>query len=67
VPKDTPEDIRQAISDVMSQISADPGFKAKMDAGGFIALDIGYEDMAGFMSGLGEEYTAVGQALGLVQ
>lgn len=67
VPKDTPADIRQAISDVMSQISADPGFKAKMDEGGFIALDVGYSDMADFMSGLGAEYGAIGAALGLVQ
>lgn len=67
VPKDTPEATRQAISAIFSKINQDPAFKQKMDEGGYILLDVGYEDMAGFMSDLGREYAAVGKALGLVK
>lgn len=67
VPKDTPEETRQAISDIFAKINQDPAFKEKMDAGGYILLDVGYEEMDKFMSDLGAEYAAIGKALGLVK
>lgn len=67
VPKGTPEETRQAISDIFTKINQDPAFKQKMDEGGYILLDLGYEDMDKFMSDLGAEYVAVGKALGLVK
>lgn len=67
VPKNTPEATRQAISNIFSKINQDPAFKQKMDAGGYVLVDVGYEDMAGFMSGLGEDYVVIGKALGLVK
>ncbi|GAB4353065.1 MAG: tripartite tricarboxylate transporter substrate binding protein [Kiloniellaceae bacterium] len=67
VPKDTPEATRQAISDIFGKINQDAGFKKQMDEGGFILIDVGYDDMDKFMSDLGAEYAAIGKVLGLVK
>ncbi|MDQ6681483.1 MAG: tripartite tricarboxylate transporter substrate binding protein [Pseudomonadota bacterium] len=65
VPKSTPEDIRQKVSDIISAINADPGFKKKMEDGGFVLTDIGYKDMPVFMAGKKKEYGALADKLGI--
>ncbi len=65
VPKSTPEDIRQKVSDIVSGINADPGFKKKMEDGGFVLTDITYKDMPKFMSDKKKEYGALAEALGI--
>lgn len=65
VPASTPEDIRQRISDIVSEINADPDFISKMEEGGFVLTDIPYEEMPEFVAQMKEEYTAGAQALGI--
>ncbi|WP_372656892.1 tripartite tricarboxylate transporter substrate binding protein [Hydrogenophaga sp.] len=65
VPKSTPEDIRQKVSDIVSGINADPGFKKKMEDGGFVLTDVTYKDMPKFMSDKKKEYGALAEALGI--
>ena len=40
VPDSTPEEVRQKLSDLISQINADPEFKQKMEEGGFVLTDV---------------------------
>ena len=40
VPKDTPKELQQQLSDMIGQINADPAFKAKMENDGMALLDI---------------------------
>ena len=65
VPKSTPEDIRQKLSDIISSIDADPSFKKKMEDGGFVLTDITYKDMPKFMSSKKKEYGALAEKLGI--
>ncbi|WP_108663742.1 Bug family tripartite tricarboxylate transporter substrate binding protein [Acuticoccus kandeliae] len=67
VPSSTPEELRQRISDIVSQINAQPGFVEKMESGGFVLTDIGYKDMDAFVAERVEEYTAGAKALGIIQ
>ena len=65
VPKSTPEDIRQKVSDIISAINAEPSFKAKMEEGGFVLTDIGYKAMPAFMAAKKKEYGALADKLGI--
>jgi tripartite-type tricarboxylate transporter receptor subunit TctC len=65
VPKSTPEDIRQKVSDIISSINADPTFKKKMEDGGFVLTDIGYKEMPTFMAAKKKEYGALAEKLGI--
>jgi tripartite-type tricarboxylate transporter receptor subunit TctC len=65
VPKSTPEDIRQKVSDIISAINADPVFRKKMEDGGFVLTDIGYKDMPKFMAEKKKEYGALAAKLGI--
>jgi tripartite-type tricarboxylate transporter receptor subunit TctC len=65
VPKSTPEDIRQKLSDIISSINADPSFKKKMEDGGFVLTDIGYKQMPAFMAAKKKDYTALADKLGI--
>ncbi|SDD66446.1 Tripartite-type tricarboxylate transporter, receptor component TctC [Paracoccus isoporae] len=67
VPDSTPEELRQRISDIVSEINAQPAFIEKMEAGGFVLADIGYDEMDEFVAGKVEEYTAGAQALGIIE
>lgn len=66
VPQDTPEEIRQQLSDIFTEINNDPEFRTQMEEGGYVLVDVGYEEMEGFMGDLGDEYIEVGRLLGLV-
>ena len=65
VPKSTPEAIRQKVSDIISGINADPGFKKKMEEGGFVLTDVGYKEMPAFMAAKKKEYAALADKLGI--
>lgn len=67
VPASTSEDLRQRISDIVSAINAQPGFVEKMESGGFVLTDIGYDEMDAFVAARVEEYTAGAKALGIIQ
>ncbi|AUN95977.1 tripartite tricarboxylate transporter substrate binding protein [Pseudazoarcus pumilus] len=65
VPASTPEDIRLRLSDIISKINADPGFKKKMEDGGFVLTDVGYRDMPKFVAEKKKEYAAMADKLGI--
>jgi tripartite-type tricarboxylate transporter receptor subunit TctC len=65
VPKSTPEDVRQKVSDIISAINADASFKKKMEDGGFVLTDVGYKDMPAFMAAKKKEYAALADKLGI--
>lgn len=67
VPASTPEDLRQRVSDIVSEINAQPEFIAKMEEAGFVLTDIGYAEMPEFVAARIEEYTAGAKALGIIQ
>jgi len=65
VPKSTPEEIRQKVSDIISAINADPTFKQKMEAGGFVLTDVGYKEMPKFMAERKKAYGELAAKLGI--
>ncbi len=67
VPASTPEDLRQRISDIVSEINAQPDFVKRMEEAGFVLTDIGYDEMPEFVAARIEEYTAGAKALGIIQ
>lgn len=67
VPASTPEDLRQRISDIVSEINHRPDFVKKMEAAGFVLTDITYDKMPAFVADRIEEYTEGARALGIIQ
>lgn len=67
VPASTPEDLRQRISDIISEINADPDFVRKMEEGGFVLTDIPYGEVGDFVAEMAEQYTAAAEKLGIGQ
>ncbi|SHN07399.1 tripartite tricarboxylate transporter substrate binding protein [Roseibium suaedae] len=67
VPASTPEDLRQRISDIVSEINKRPDFVQKMESGGFVLTDIGYSKMNDFVAARVEEYTEGAKALGIIK
>ena len=51
--------------DIISAINAEPGFKKKMEDGGFVLTDIGNKDMPTFMAEKKKEYAALAVKLGI--
>lgn len=67
VPSSTPEDLRQRISDIVSEINHRPDFIKKMEDAGFVLTDIGYDKMSDFVAKRVKEYTEGAKALGIVK
>jgi len=67
VPKDTPEDIRQAVSDSISRISENETFRAEMNTAGFVPINIPYAEIEAFVAEQSEIYRSVAEPLGLSQ
>ena len=67
VPASTPEELRQRISEIISEINAQPEFVEKMENAGFVLTDVGYDKMDAFVAARIEEYTAGAKALGIVK
>lgn len=56
VPSSATEDVRQGVSDLVSQINSDPSFRSEMEAIGFVLIDVPYPDVAEFMEQRKAEY-----------
>lgn len=67
VPASTPEALRQRISDIVSEINARPDFVRKMEEGGFVLTDIGYQQIDEFVAKKKKEYAAGAKALGIIK
>ena len=67
VPASTPEELRQRISDIVSEINKRPEFVKKMEDGGFVLTDITYDKMEAFMAERKAEYAEGAKALGIGQ
>ncbi|WP_424926776.1 tripartite tricarboxylate transporter substrate binding protein [Amaricoccus tamworthensis] len=67
VPASASEELRQKISDIVSEINSQPGFVEKMESGGFVLTDVGYADMDAFVAERTEEYTEGAKALGIIE
>ncbi len=65
VPASTPEEQRQKLSEIVSTINADPGFRKKMEDGGFVLTDVTYDKMPAFMAAKRKEYTELADKLGI--
>jgi tripartite-type tricarboxylate transporter receptor subunit TctC len=65
VPASTPEDLRQRISDIVTEINQQPDFIQKMEEGGFVLTDVTCEEMDEFVAEKQAEYEEGAQALGI--
>jgi tripartite-type tricarboxylate transporter receptor subunit TctC len=65
VPASTPEDLRQRISDIVTEINQRPSFVQKMEEGGFVLTDIPYGGMDAFMTEMQSQYEEGAAALGI--
>lgn len=65
VPASTSEELRQRISDIISEINKRPDFVKKMEEGGFFLTDVSYEKMDAFMAERKAEYAEGAEALGI--
>ena len=63
VPKSTPEEVRQQLSDLIGEINANPEFIRQMEEAGFAMLDVPYEEMDAFMAERKEVYRAIAEQL----
>ncbi len=67
VPKSTPPELRQRISDMFSEINKDPEFQRRMAEGGFELVDVGYDKMPAFMAERSKVYIEAAKRMGLVK
>jgi tripartite-type tricarboxylate transporter receptor subunit TctC len=67
VPKDTPEEIRKKLSEMIGQINADPEFQKKMTEGGFAMADIPADKNDAFMKEKSEEFIAAAKEGGILK
>lgn len=63
VPADTSEETRQALSDIIGGINADPEFIAAMEAAGFAMLDVSYAEMDAWMAERAAQYSDIAEQL----
>ncbi|MEM6491582.1 MAG: tripartite tricarboxylate transporter substrate-binding protein, partial [Pseudomonadota bacterium] len=67
VPKSASEETRQAVSDAIAAINADPDFRQQMIDGGFAVVDIPYgEEMDAFIAERAEEYLNAARSAGVI-
>ena len=66
VPKGTPDELKQAISDAFTQINGDEGFAQQMREGGYVLVDVEVDEVGRFMSDGLEAYTKIGKLIGLM-
>lgn len=66
VPKGTPEDVTQKLSDIFGQINANPEFRDKMQELGFVLIDVPYGEVDEFMAEQRAEYEEVARQMGII-
>ena len=67
VPKSTPADIRQKVSDMFAEINKDPEFRTRMADGGFELVDVPLEKIPAFMAERTKIYTEGARRMGLLK
>ncbi|EKV29527.1 Tricarboxylate transport protein TctC [Caenispirillum salinarum AK4] len=67
VPAGVSEDIKQQVSDIVSDINADPAFRQKMEDGGFVLTAIDLEKMPAFLEEQKAKYRGIAEEMGLVE
>ena len=65
VPASTPEDLRQKVSDIVTEINETPAFIQKMEEAGFVLTDVPYTEMDAFMEERKADYAEGAKALGI--
>ena len=65
VPKGTPPDVRKRVSDLWMALNTDPEMKALADKSGFELINVGVDQMDGFMKEKIKVYTEGAANLGL--
>ena len=65
VPKGTPPDVRKRVSDLWMALNTDPEMKALADKSGFELINVGFDQMDGFMKEKIKVYTEGAANLGL--
>ena len=67
VPSSASEETRQAVSDAIASINADPDFQKQMIDGGFALVDVAYgEESDNFISGVAEGYIEAAKSAGVI-
>jgi len=66
VPKDTPEEIRQKLSDIFGEINQMPEFRERMQELGFFLVDVEADDVEAFLADRRAEYEAVAREFDLI-
>ena len=58
VPKDTPEEVRQQLSDVIASINDIPEFQAQMQENGYVLVDVPHAEMGDWIAARQADYAA---------
>lgn len=66
VPKDTPQDVTMKLSNIFSQINANPEFRQKMQELGFVLIDVPYPEVEDFMAKQQAAYEKVARNMGII-
>ena len=67
VPKSTPENLRQQISDAIKAINNDKEFRQRMENDGMVLLDVPYNEMDAFLEEKSEEYISAAKLAGVIK
>jgi tripartite-type tricarboxylate transporter receptor subunit TctC len=67
VPKSTPPEIRQKVSEMFAEINRDPEFRARMAEGGFELVDVPLDRIPGFMAERTRVYLEGAKRMGLLK
>ncbi|MBO0661698.1 tripartite tricarboxylate transporter substrate binding protein [Jiella sp. MQZ9-1] len=67
VPKSTPEEVKKQLSDVLDKINHDPDFIKKMEDGGFVVINVPYDQVPDFMAKRKAEYEAAAKDMGIAK
>lgn len=67
VPKGTPDDIKQKLSDAIAKVNANPEFRKKMEADGFALTDITADKYANFIASKTGGYVEAAKSAGVLQ
>jgi tripartite-type tricarboxylate transporter receptor subunit TctC len=67
VPKGTPDDVRQKISSIMSDLNTDPEFKSKMEGLGFTLLNIPESETKDFIADKTEHFVKQAKLAGIIK
>ena len=67
VPKSTPDDVRNQLSDMIAKINADPEFRSRMEKDGMALIDVDAAGYDGFIQEMSEVYLETAREAGIIQ